>query len=66
MATRWSVVLAAGGTTSPRAQDALAMLCQAYWYPLYAYVRRQGHAQAKRLRGLTQGFCLLEGVAGSG
>jgi RNA polymerase sigma-70 factor (ECF subfamily) len=42
--TRWSVVLAAGGTTSVPAQDALATLCQAYWYPLYAYVRRQGHA----------------------
>jgi RNA polymerase sigma-70 factor (ECF subfamily) len=42
--TRWSVVLAAGGTTSVQAQDALATLCQTYWYPLYAYVRRQGHA----------------------
>jgi RNA polymerase sigma factor (sigma-70 family) len=44
VATRWSVVVAAGGTTSPQAQAALATLCQAYWYPLYAYVRRQGHA----------------------
>jgi RNA polymerase sigma factor (sigma-70 family) len=43
VATRWSVVLAAGGTTSTEAQDALATLCQAYWYPLYSYVRRQGH-----------------------
>lgn len=39
--TRWSVVLAAGGTASG-AQEALARLCEAYWYPLYVYVRSQG------------------------
>lgn len=43
--TRWTVVLAAG-----RAKDtalmrrALEELCQTYWYPLYAYVRRCGYA----------------------
>lgn len=41
--THWSVVLAAGGTTSPGAAAALEQLCRKYWYPLYAYVRRQGH-----------------------
>jgi len=52
--TRWSVILAAGGST-PAATDALAVLCQAYWYPLYAYVRRQGHAPADA-QDLTQEF----------
>ena len=41
--THWSVVLVAGRTDSTRAQNALARLCQTYWYPLYAYVRRRGH-----------------------
>lgn len=41
--THWSVVLAAGDPTSPHAAEALEKLCRAYWYPLYAYVRRQGH-----------------------
>jgi len=43
--THWSIVLAAGRENSPEAAQALERLCSAYWYPLYAYVRRQGHAQ---------------------
>jgi len=42
--TRWSLVRAAAGDESPAAREALAALCEAYWYPLYAYVRRQGQA----------------------
>jgi RNA polymerase sigma factor (sigma-70 family) len=42
--TQWSVVLAAGGDASPRAEEALAVLCRAYWYPLYAYLRRGGRS----------------------
>ena len=38
--THWSVVLDAGGSTSI-AREALARLCEAYWYPLYAYARRR-------------------------
>lgn len=53
--TRWSVVMAAGTPTSPRSADALAQLCQSYWYPLYAYVRRQGHS-AHDAQDLTQEF----------
>ena len=34
--THWSVVLAAGHGDTTRADDALAHLCQTYWYPLYA------------------------------
>jgi RNA polymerase sigma-70 factor (ECF subfamily) len=41
--THWSVVLAAGQGESPRAMEALESLCRTYWYPLYAFVRRQGH-----------------------
>jgi len=36
-------VLAAGDTSAPGAQEALGKLCRAYWYPLYAFVRRQGY-----------------------
>jgi RNA polymerase sigma factor (sigma-70 family) len=39
--TRWSIVLAAGGSAESR-EAALARLCEAYWQPLYEYVRRQG------------------------
>jgi RNA polymerase sigma factor (sigma-70 family) len=40
--TRWSLVLKAGEQQSEQADAALARLCQNYWYPLYAYVRRRG------------------------
>jgi len=42
--THWSVVLTAGRTDTTRAGVALEKLCQTYWYPLYAYVRRRGHS----------------------
>ncbi len=41
--THWSLVLAAGNTQSLQAKEALETLCRAYWYPLYAYVRRKGY-----------------------
>lgn len=53
--THWSVVLTAGRNDTLRAQDALARLCRAYWYPLYAYVRRRGHS-APDAEDLTQEF----------
>lgn len=53
--THWSVVLTAGRSDVPQAQDALEKLCQTYWYPLYAYVRRRGYAQADA-EDLTQEF----------
>lgn len=53
--TRWSVVLAAGRESSAESEAALATLCETYWYPLYAYVRRQGHDSAGA-QDLTQGF----------
>jgi RNA polymerase sigma-70 factor (ECF subfamily) len=53
--THWSVVLAAGRSDTTRARDALAKLCQTYWYPLYAYVRRRGHSP-EDAQDLTQEF----------
>jgi len=53
--TRWSLVLSAGAGGSLEARRALAALCEAYWYPLYAYVRRQGRG-ADDARDLTQAF----------
>ena len=54
--TRWSLVLAAGESDdSSHAQRALSELCEQYWYPLYAYVRRRGH-DAEDARDLTQAF----------
>src|SRR5688572_2717678 len=40
--THWSVVMLAGQENSPQAASALEELCRNYWYPLYAYARRQG------------------------
>jgi RNA polymerase sigma-70 factor (ECF subfamily) len=42
--THWSVVLLAGQEASPDAASALERLCRTYWFPLYAYARRQGYA----------------------
>ena len=42
--THWSVVLTAGRSDTTRAHEALSRLCETYWYPLYAYVRRRGHS----------------------
>jgi RNA polymerase sigma-70 factor (ECF subfamily) len=53
--THWSMVLRAGQENSTCAQEALANLCQVYWYPLYAYVRRRGHSP-EDAQDLTQEF----------
>ena len=44
--TRWSEVLAAGQDGSAHSREALAHLCETYWYPLYAFVRRRGLSPA--------------------
>jgi RNA polymerase sigma factor (sigma-70 family) len=41
--THWSLVLAAGSPESTRYRMALETLCQTYWFPLYAYLRRRGY-----------------------
>lgn len=40
--TRWTLVAAAGDPDRPDSRRALSALCEAYWYPLYAYARRRG------------------------
>src|SRR6267142_4821550 len=42
--THWSLIVAARDRESPHARAALAELCGAYWYPLYAFIRRQGYS----------------------
>src|SRR5215467_597821 len=53
--THWSVIVAARDGESVEAQAALAELCEAYWYPLYAFIRRQGRTM-EDARDLTQEF----------
>ncbi|MBI2927224.1 MAG: sigma-70 family RNA polymerase sigma factor [Verrucomicrobia bacterium] len=53
--TRWNVVLAAAQPTAPNAAAALNELCQAYWKPLYAYLRRCGYS-THDAEDLTQAF----------
>lgn len=54
--TRWSVVLVAGEDPDG-ARDALSSLCEAYWDPLYSFVRRRGF-EPDDAKDLTQGFFL--------
>jgi RNA polymerase sigma-70 factor (ECF subfamily) len=54
--TRWTLVAAAAADSSdPQRQEALGDLCQAYWPPLYAFLRRRGHSP-EDAQDLTQGF----------
>ncbi len=53
--THWTVVLQAGEGGSAAAQEALSSLCQRYWPPLYAYIRREGYSP-EDARDLTQEF----------
>jgi RNA polymerase sigma factor (sigma-70 family) len=60
--TRWTLVVAAGDPRRKEARSALISLCENYWYPLYAYLRRRGY-QADPAQDLTQEFFtrMLEG-----
>src|ERR1700722_3679999 len=60
--TRWTLVLAAGDPHRKEARSALVDLCENYWYPLYAYLRRRGYS-ADEAQDLTQEFFVrvLEG-----
>jgi len=53
--TPWGLVLAAGITATRESAEALSQLCEAYWYPLYVYVRRNGHS-IEDAQDLTQEF----------
>jgi RNA polymerase sigma-70 factor (ECF subfamily) len=56
--TRWSVVLAAQ-QQSPESAAALEVICHAYWYPLYAYVRRRGQSPHDAQDLTQEFFCRL-------
>jgi RNA polymerase sigma factor (sigma-70 family) len=60
--TRWSLVIVASDPRRKDAQSALVSLCENYWYPLYAYLRRRGYP-ADEAQDLTQEFFIrvLEG-----
>jgi RNA polymerase sigma-70 factor (ECF subfamily) len=51
--TRWTLVLSAGDDRGRR--EALDWLCERYWYPIYAYIRRRKHDPVEA-QDLTQGF----------
>ncbi len=53
--TRITLIHAARSGSGTQAEEALAALCRAYWYPIYAYVRRLGYP-ADEAEDLTQGF----------
>lgn len=55
--TRWSMILSARTPEDPGCAEALATLCETYWYPLYVFVRRYGR-DADTARDITQGFFL--------
>jgi RNA polymerase sigma factor (sigma-70 family) len=60
--TRWTLVVAASDPKRKEVRSALASLCENYWYPLYAYLRRRGYP-ADQAQDLTQEFFIrvLEG-----
>jgi RNA polymerase sigma-70 factor (ECF subfamily) len=60
--TRWTLVIAAADPQRKEARTALISLCEGYWYPLYAYVRRRGYP-VDQAQDLTQEFFIrvLEG-----
>ena len=55
LSTHWSIVLRAGQADDSDARNALAFLCQRYWYPLFVFVRRKG-IPLERAEDVTQGF----------
>ncbi len=53
--THWSVILEADHEDTARRRAALEKLCQTYWAPVYAFIRRSGHG-VEDAQDLTQGF----------
>lgn len=55
--THWSLVARVGSASSPEALEALERLCRAYWFPIYAFIRRRG-ADPTIAQDLTQSYFL--------
>src|SRR5262245_12828973 len=53
--THWSMIWRARAQNSPASAEAREKLCRAYWAPLYAYIRRDGH-RPHDAQDLTQEF----------
>src|SRR5581483_6769505 len=53
--TQWSRVVTAGSRGTTDAREAISSLCQAYWYPIYAYVRHRGRSP-EQAQDATQDF----------
>jgi DNA-directed RNA polymerase specialized sigma24 family protein len=53
--TCWTMVLAATDRSTSQAERAMEEICQTYWFPLYAYIRRRGHSP-ENAEDLTQEF----------
>jgi len=56
--TRWTLVQAAAENPTVDSRQALAALCQIYWPPVYAFIRRNGFDQDQS-QDLCQGFFAL-------
>lgn len=56
--TRWSLVARVGSEDSAESKQALSDLCAAYWYPLYAFLRLEGHDHDRASESV-QGFMLV-------
>jgi DNA-directed RNA polymerase specialized sigma24 family protein len=55
VSTSWGLIARAGNANAPDARKALNDLCQLYWYPVYAFIRRRSHSSPDS-EDLTQGF----------
>ena len=53
--TNWELVVGAADATSPNWTQALEDLCKVYWRPVYAFIRKRGHAR-EAAEDLTQEF----------
>ena len=65
--THWTRVIAAGARASTQERESLGELCNAYWYPLYVFIRRKGY-DPDRAEDLTQAYfvrLLEKGVLGA-
>jgi hypothetical protein len=55
-ATRWSVIAGVRSEDAAERKRALDALCEAYWKPVYKYVRLRWNRAAPDAQDLTQGF----------
>ncbi|MBI2931731.1 MAG: hypothetical protein HYY16_08770 [Planctomycetes bacterium] len=57
--TIWQDILAAADRTNPLWREKLALLCQTYWKPVYAYIRLAWKKPVDEAKDLTQAFFTL-------